>query len=188
MIFGPAVRENAFEMNRIMSCPLLKLNKKIESTNVEINFLSLAFSAKSGWNRDSQLSILSNWILFFLRAYFKVRRTFFLLSVTYFLMTLIHISPWRSNPLTTGQKLILWALVRFARRQSETESHTSKLCQIPAVLYVSSSSRKISNFMSNDAYWGGRGCNILRALYLPPVQREGTGAGLVSFSTYNMVM
>lgn len=43
-----------------MDCPLLKLNKKIESTNVEINFFSLAFSVKSGWNRDSLLSILSN--------------------------------------------------------------------------------------------------------------------------------
>lgn len=70
MIFGLGMKENAFEMTSIMDCPLLKLNKKIESTNVEINFSSLAFSATSGRNTDSLLSVLSNWILF---SYFRVR-------------------------------------------------------------------------------------------------------------------
>lgn len=60
MIFGLCMKENAFEMTSIMDCPLLKLNKKIESRNVEINFFSLAFSDTSGWNTDSLVSILSN--------------------------------------------------------------------------------------------------------------------------------
>lgn len=40
---GRGVRDNASKMNWIIPPPLLKLNKKIESTNVEINFFSVAF-------------------------------------------------------------------------------------------------------------------------------------------------
>lgn len=126
MIFGLGVKENASEMNWIMDCPLLKLNKKIESTNVEINFSSLAFSARRGRNRDSLLSISSNWIFVFLKAYFREQRGprranfFFLLLISFHLNTYFcHdtnsnlyfslLQPY-SNPLTTGQKLILCSI------------------------------------------------------------------------------